>query len=77
MINPKKTDLNKLLNPEKAIWPYKERKNKTSLFVEETKLKLGVKAQGRRVEERDSKYVLHEDATPYSAHFDPNLYFHI
>ncbi len=31
LINPKKTDLNKLLNPEKAIWPYKERENKESL----------------------------------------------
>ena len=31
MINPKKTDLNKLLNPEKAIWPYRERRNKTAL----------------------------------------------
>ena len=31
MINTKKADLNKLLNPEKVIWPYKERKDKTSL----------------------------------------------
>jgi putative transposase len=43
-----------------------------SCFVEETKVKLGIKAIGRRVEApRKDLYVLREDSVAYNAVFDP------
>jgi len=41
-------------------------------FVEETKVKLGIKAIGRRVEERkEDQYVLREEPVAYNGVFDP------
>ena len=43
----------------------------SSSFVEETKIKLGIKAIGRRVEEqRNDQYVLREEPVAYSSAFD-------
>jgi putative transposase len=44
----------------------------SSSFVEETKIKLGTKAIGRRVEEqRNDQYVLREEPVAYNTVFDP------
>ncbi|ODS33041.1 MAG: hypothetical protein SCARUB_01803 [Candidatus Scalindua rubra] len=40
-------------------------------FVEETKLKLGYKAQGRKVVECNDKFVLRELTVPYNTHHSP------
>ena len=41
-------------------------------FVEETKVKLGIKAIGRRVEEQnEGQYVLREEPVAYNGVFDP------
>jgi putative transposase len=41
-------------------------------FVEETKARLGIKGIGRRIEEQEAdRFVLREEAEPYSAVFDP------
>ena len=39
-------------------------------FVEDTKDKLGLKVQGRKVVERNDKFVLKEPYVPYNAHLD-------
>ncbi|MCR4343592.1 MAG: hypothetical protein NUV44_02410, partial [Candidatus Scalindua sp.] len=41
------------------------------VFVEETKLKLWVRVQGRCIEEQDKQCALREDVAPYNVHFDP------
>lgn len=44
----------------------------SSSFVEETKVKLGIKAIGRRVEEQmKDQYVLREEPVAYNTVFDP------
>ena len=44
----------------------------SSSFVEETKVKLGIKAIGRRVkEQRKDQYVLREEPVAYNSVFDP------
>jgi REP element-mobilizing transposase RayT len=44
----------------------------SSSFVEETKVKLGIKARGRRVkEQRKDQYVLREEPVAYNSVFDP------
>ena len=44
----------------------------SSNFVEETKIKLGIKAIGRRVEGRkEDQYVLREEPVAYNSVFDP------
>ena len=39
-------------------------------FVEDTKVKLGLKAQGRKVLEKNDKFVLKEPYAPYNVHLD-------
>ena len=39
-------------------------------FVEDTKDKLGIKVQGRKVVERNDKFVLKEPCAPYNVHLD-------
>jgi len=39
-------------------------------FIEETKIKLGINAKGRKIDEQpDELYVLREDSAPYNADF--------
>ena len=44
----------------------------SSSFVEETKVKLGIKARGRRIEEQqEDRFVLREEPAPYNGDFHP------
>ena len=43
-------------------------------FIEETKVKQGISAKGRRIDEKpDGLCVLRETSVPYSAAFDPEI----
>lgn len=42
----------------------------SSNFVEETKAKLGIKAQGRRIEQQEGRFVIREELAPYNTVFD-------
>lgn len=42
----------------------------SSGFVEETKAKLGIKAQGRKIEEQEGRFVIREAPAPFNAVFD-------
>jgi hypothetical protein len=51
-----------------------ERKFGSKEFIEETKVKQGISAKGRRIDEKpDGLCVLRETSVPYSAAFDPEI----
>ena len=42
----------------------------SSSFIEETRVKLGIKARGRRIEQQEDRFVIREELAPYSTVFD-------
>ena len=50
--------------PGGAVFPEK-------MFIDETKMKLGHKSQGRDIFQVESKYTLKEPTGPYNTVFDP------